>query len=114
MSAYNEDDYYRIVGKNSVRRIYTIPVGNLTQEEAEKELKKLIADYKEPIDIISDPYSTYTHPVMVCGATGPIGDINSPRVLGLQEPPTHSTGPNPTISKIPAEKKKSWFRKLFS
>ena len=130
MSACNEDDYYGIVGKNSVRRTFTIPVGNMTPEEAKKELEKLMTDYKEPIDIMSDPYSTYTHPVMVCGATGPIGidsDPYSPRVLGLKEPtnlpghrnppppPTHSVGTNPTIiSKISVEKKKSWFRKLFS
>ena len=130
MSACNEDDYLRNFLGDNKKMVFKIPVGNMTPEEAKKELEKLMADYKAPIDIMPDPYSTYTHPVMVCGATGPIGidsDPYSPRVLGLKEPtnlpghrnppppPTHSVGTNPTIiSKISVEKKKSWFRKLFS
>lgn len=120
MSEYNKNDY-RILGNNGKKMVFKIPVGNMTPAEAKKELEKLIADYKEPI--------------MFCGATGPIGENG---ILG-QDPYTpidnikdywiptressldedvYSTGhgyvhpPQPT--KIPVEKKKSWFRKLFS
>lgn len=97
----NMNDNFRILGNNGERRVFSIPVGNLTPEEARKELEKLISDYKQEINITDTGY-------LVCGSTGP----EQNRVLGLQEPVKYSTGHG--IIKIPVEKKKSWFRRLFS
>lgn len=45
---------YNIVGNNGERRVFKIPVGNLTIEEAEKYIKDLMDKYKEemPTDLI--------------------------------------------------------------
>ena len=116
MSEYNEDDYLRNFLGNNKKMIFKIPVGNMTPAEAKKELEKLMADYAQPVNL-----PLIKEPIMVCGATGPIDNIKDywipTRESSLDED-MYSTGhgyvhtPQPT--KIPVEKKKSWFRKLFS
>jgi hypothetical protein len=43
---------WNIVGDTRERRIFTIPVGKLSQDEAEKHIKELIERYK--MDVIFD------------------------------------------------------------
>jgi len=42
---------YNVMGDNGERRVFTIPINGLTKEEAEKQLKELISDYKSDIDV---------------------------------------------------------------
>lgn len=47
-------NFYNIVGQNNIKMKFTIPVGNISREDAEKSLKELLSSYKEDIDEIED------------------------------------------------------------
>jgi hypothetical protein len=49
-----------IISENPKIIKFTIPVGNISREKAEKELSKLISNYKEDINF-GETYSTITN-----------------------------------------------------
>lgn len=52
MSKENINDikyYYNLVGNNRIRKVFKIPVGNLSREESEKIIKDLMDKYKESV-----------------------------------------------------------------
>ena len=44
-----ENNYYNIIGDNKIKMVFKIPVGEISKEEAEKNIKELIKSYKDEI-----------------------------------------------------------------
>lgn len=109
-------DYYNIIGNNGERRVFTIPISGLSKEEAENQLKELIADYKEEIY-----FDDSTGSIGSQGFILPISSNNMCQSCDVSESYDLKTKKeiirngiytNPP-EKIDMEIKKPWYKKLF-
>jgi hypothetical protein len=49
-----DKDYYNIVGNNGEKRVYTIPVGNISEKDAAESIRNLMMEYREESEIPVD------------------------------------------------------------
>jgi len=49
-----DENYYNIVGNNGEKRVYTIPIGTISQKDAQDTIKNLMMDYRDDVDFTVD------------------------------------------------------------
>lgn len=102
--------------KTLIRKTFTIPVGNLSKEEAEVKIREIMKQYKEPLDIDNNYFTPIKNIEDVGEIWIPVSEKYNESLLENEK--THSDKIEKyfinNIEEITCKKEnKPWYKKLF-